>query len=278
MKRTFFSIALVVITACSGTGPATAPPPDATTPTLPGTADTAGDTNVVIPSTPPPPTPPRSAGTTTAVANTTTTSSTVTTAAATTVSTEIAQPGTYSAAKLIIHLVFRSEVTDVTTAEFESAALAILNAPTGWGQSGFTFVADDASSLTVILAEGSRVDELCLPLETFGRVNCQNGTVVALNADRWREGGSDWDSTVDAYRVYVVNHEVGHLIGLRHPQRRCRSGEPVSAVMEPQTNNLVSCAGNGIPLSWEIDWASNRPVVVAPTPDWDDPRPQWPAG
>ena len=58
----------------------------------------------------------------------------------------------------------------------------------------------------------------------------------------------------------------------------CPEGEPVSAVMEPQTNNLVSCAGNGTPLPWEIEWAKNRPAVVGPTPDWDGPRPKWPTG
>lgn len=178
----------------------------------------------------------------------------------------------------MIHLAFLSEVADVTTSDFRSTAMAILTEPTGWIQSGFTFVADNASELRVVLAEGPRVDELCLPLETFGTVSCQNGNVVALNADRWRQGGRDWDSTVEAYLVYLVTHEVGHLIGLRHPQNRCPAGELVSAVMEPQTNNLVSCAGNGVPLEWEIEWARSRPVVIGPTPDWDGPRPPWPAG
>jgi len=190
--------------------------------------------------------------------------------------THVTKPGTYNDPELTIHVAFRSEISDVETSELRTTAMTILNDDAGWNRSGFTFVADDASDLVVVLAEGARVDELCLPLETFGSVSCQNGTIVALNADRWRLGGRDWDSTVDAYRIYLVNHEVGHLIGLRHPQDRCPSGESVSAVMEPQTNNLVSCAGNGIPLPWEVEWARNRPVVVGPTPDWDGPKPVWP--
>lgn len=167
-------------------------------------------------------------------------------------------------------------MSDVSSAELESAAIAILNHPTGWNQSGFRFVADAGSGLNVILAEGSRVDQLCLPLETYGTVNCQNGAVVALNADRWRLGGDDWDSTVAAYRTYVVNHEVGHLIGLRHPVDRCPTASKISAAMEPQTNNLNGCVGNGTPLAWEIGWANNRPAVVGPDPSWDGPRPSWP--
>ena len=188
----------------------------------------------------------------------------------------VAAPGTYAAGDLVILLRFVSEVDDVSSAAFEAAALATLNDPTGWTQSGFTFVADDTSELRVVLAEGPRVDELCLPLETYAKVSCQNGAVVALNADRWRIGADDWDSTVDAYRTYLVNHEVGHLIGLRHPVERCPTAEMISALMEPQTNNLQGCRGNGIPLAWEIEWARSRPVVIGPDPEWDGPRPSWP--
>ena len=190
----------------------------------------------------------------------------------------VTAPGEYAGEVLVIHVAFESRVADVTTTEFEATAIAILTDPAGWVQSGFAFVADPDSGLRIVLAEGPEVDELCLPLDTSGTVSCQNGSVVALNADRWREAFRDWDSTVEAYRVYLVTHEVGHLIGLRHPAGRCPEGEPVSAVMEPQTNNLVACAGSGIPLPWEIEWAANRPAVVGPTPDWDGPRPKWPTG
>lgn len=190
----------------------------------------------------------------------------------------VTDPGTYTDASFVIHLSFRSEIGDVTSDEFAAVALAILNDAGGWGRSGFEFIADDASGLRVVLAEADRVDELCLPLDTGGTASCQNGPVVALNADRWRSAGLDWDSTVAAYRTYLVNHEVGHLIGLRHPAERCPSALKVSAVMEPQTNNLQGCTGNGVPLEWEIAWAARRPVVVGPTPDWDGPRPSWPVG
>lgn len=172
---------------------------------------------------------------------------------------------------------FRSEVADVTTGELQTTALDILNDPAGWSRSGFEFVADESSDLIVILAEGPRVDELCLPLDTGGIVNCQNGPVVALNADRWRSAFDDWDSTLGAYRTYVVNHEVGHLVGLRHPEERCPHADKVSALMEPQTTNLQGCTGNGIPLEWEVEWARNRPAVIGPNPDWDGPRPTWPS-
>ena len=271
MKRVILSIGLAFVTSC--TGSATVPAATTVTPqTAPSTTMRTNDTQ---------PTATLETATTSPTRPTTPTTTTATTTTApppptTRPGTTIVSPGTYSEAALVIRVAFLSEVPDVSTSEFRSTAMAILTAPTGWIQSGFTFVADDASGLRVVLAEGPRVDELCLPLETFGTVSCQNGSVVALNADRWRKSAGDWDSTIDAYRVYLVNHEVGHLIGLRHPRSRCPAGEALSAVMEPQSNNLVSCAGNGIPLEWEIEWAAGRPAVVGPLPAWDGPRPEWP--
>ena len=61
------------------------------------------------------------------------------------------------------------------------------------------------------------VDALCLPYDTYGRFSCQNGPIVALNADRWRTAVDSWPATLDEYRAMLVNHEVGHLLGLAVP-------------------------------------------------------------
>jgi hypothetical protein len=188
----------------------------------------------------------------------------------------VTTPGTYDGDEFVIGIAFVSEVDDVSSAGLEAAAIETLNSPAGWNRSGFFFVGDEGSDLTVVLADGPRVDELCDPLETGGRVSCQNGPIVALNADRWRDAFDGWTGTVEEYRKYLVTHEVGHLVGLRHPRDRCPTADRIGAVMEPQTDNLRGCIGNWIPLEWEIEWARSRPVVVGPAPDWEGPRPEWP--
>ncbi|MGB4320678.1 MAG: DUF3152 domain-containing protein [Candidatus Microthrix parvicella] len=166
-----------------------------------------------------------------------------------------------------VALHFEARVGDLSDEAFAEQALATLNDPRGWGQAGFTFRSDPSSKYRVVLAEPAEVDELCLPLVTGGRVSCQNDNVVAINANRWRNATDDWDKSKDAYRQYVVNHEVGHLIGQFHPANRCpRPGEP-EAVMAQQTKGLEGCQGNPWPLDWEVVGAAKRPVGYAPTPD-----------
>lgn len=189
-----------------------------------------------------------------------------TTAATTTTPTRPVQdPG---ATEQVVRLRIESRVGDVTRDEFATIALSVLNDPRGWVRAGFTFEDDDSSEYLLVLAEGPEVDALCLPLDTATKVSCQNGPVVALNADRWRVGVTHWDSDLAAYRGYLLNHEVGHLLGQRHPTPRCPVAGRPAAVMEPQTGNLRGCTGNAWPREWEIAHALQRPVVYAPLPDW----------
>ena len=91
---------------------------------------------------------------------------------------------------------------------------------------------------------------------------------MALNGDRWKGSFSGWDQDISAYRQYMVNHEVGHIFGQRHPKPRCPISGGRSAVMEQQTKGLEGCRGNAWPLGWEIALASQRPLKIAPLPSW----------
>ena len=187
--------------------------------------------------------------------------------------TAVTSPGDYDNQRLSIHIAFESQVGDVTTDEFAATALAVLGEPTGWTQAGFDFVQTEATELRVVLAEPGDVDYLCQPLRTAGIYSCQSRATVAINADRWRNATTFWDGTLDDYRRYVINHEVGHLIGQFHPQPRCPNAGGQAAVMEPQTKGLEGCIGNAVPLQWEIEYASVRPVRIGPAPDYPNTTP-----
>ena len=166
---------------------------------------------------------------------------------------------------ITIRLRLDRRVDDAGTEGFEALVERVLTDDRGWARAGFEFAFDDENhDYTVVLAEGSDVDELCLPYDTFGRFSCQIGPVVALNADRWRNAVDDWPASLDVYRTMLVNHEVGHLLGQHHPAARCPgAGEP-APVMAQQSSGVAPCTANPWPLDWEITCASQRVEPLAP--------------
>ena len=154
--------------------------------------------------------------------------------------------------------------TDEATADFEAVAEATLTDPRGWTRAAFVFERREDAPYLVVLAEGDEVDRLCLPYDTYGKYSCQNGPVVALNADRWRAATPKWTGDLADYRRMLVNHEVGHLLGMRHPKPQCaRPGEP-APIMNQQSTELNGCLPNPWPRDDEIAVASRHDRKLAP--------------
>ena len=81
---------------------------------------------------------------------------------------------------------YRVEVRAAGVASFRTVLDATLHDARGWQRAGFRLVEDPAARYRVVIAEPAEVDRLCRPYDTYGKYSCQNGPVVALNADRWR--------------------------------------------------------------------------------------------
>lgn len=168
---------------------------------------------------------------------------------------------------------------DVRAADLVDAAdvvVDVLDDPRGWVRAGYRFERAAAAPNRIVIAEGDEVDRLCAPYDTRGGYSCQLGRVVALNADRWRTATPEWMGDLATYRQMLVNHEVGHLLGLHHPRPQCpTAGEP-AAVMAQQSTELGGCLPNPWPLAWEIDLLRRRSPALAPGYDPDPPRPHNP--
>lgn len=93
--------------------------------------------------------------------------------------------------------------------------------------------------LRITLASPDTTDRLCAPLKTRGQVSCHNGGLVVLNAHRWLHGADAYDKDVTKYRIYLVNHEVGHGIG--HGHVLCAGKGKPAQVMMQQTYGLQGC-------------------------------------
>jgi hypothetical protein len=155
-------------------------------------------------------------------------------------------------------------VSDQATEGFAVVVRETLTDPRGWQGAGFEFVFTDDAPYRVVLAEGSEVDRLCHPYKTYGKYSCQNGPVVALNADRWRTATPQWTGDLDTYRQMLVNHEVGHLLSQHHPRPQCpQQGQP-APVMAQQSTELDGCRPNPWPLPWELDCAARHHDPIAP--------------
>lgn len=103
----------------------------------------------------------------------------------------------------------------------------------------------DKADFTIFLATPGTVDRYCWPLRTYGRVSCQAGNRVMLNARRWAHGADAFGHDVGAYRQYLVNHEVGHRLG--HGHVGCPGKGKRAPVMMQQTKGVGSCKANPWP-------------------------------
>jgi hypothetical protein len=129
---------------------------------------------------------------------------------------------------------------------------SILGDRRGWGGTGrlsFQRVSSGPVSFRVVLANPSTVNRMCAPLITGGIYSCGMYGRAVLNLMRWQHGAPAFRGNMTMYRRYLVNHEVGHVLG--HSHRSCHASGARAPVMMQQTKGVGSCRANGWPLAWE---------------------------
>jgi hypothetical protein len=154
---------------------------------------------------------------------------------------------------------------DAATADFASTVEATLHDPRGWQRGDVRLIRDARAPYTVVLAEPDEVQRLCQPYDVYRKYSCQNGPVVALNAERWRHATPEWTGSLAAYRQMLVNHEFGHLLGLHHPRspQSPRRGS-AAPVMAQQSTELNGCRPNPWPLPPEVALLARHVLPLAP--------------
>jgi hypothetical protein len=151
---------------------------------------------------------------------------------------------------------FVVEVEDgigVDAAAFAQAVEATLADPRSWGHDGrMSFqrvgAAEAAAAqyeFKVTLVSPGNMERYCPGVGTGGYTSCRYGERAVINLARWATAVPDYEGDVATYRLYVVNHEVGHVLGNGH--RPCPGPGQVAPVMQQQTLGLDGCVKNAWP-------------------------------
>lgn len=151
---------------------------------------------------------------------------------------------------------FVVEVEDgigVDGAQFATAVETTLGDPRSWGSGGqLSFqrvgaaeaAAGDYDFRVSLVSPGS-METYCPGVGTGGYTSCRYGERAVINLARWETAVPDYAGDLATYRLYVVNHEVGHALG--HGHESCPGPGELAPVMEQQTLGLQGCAKNAWP-------------------------------
>ncbi|MGW7365778.1 DUF3152 domain-containing protein [Streptomyces sp. NPDC054841] len=140
----------------------------------------------------------------------------------------------------------------VSAAEAAAEIEQILAHPRSWaahGRGSFQLVSAGAEADFVIrIATPDTADELCLAegLNTGGQLNCETTDGVVVNLRRWVLGSPTFSGPPSEYRHLIINHEVGHEIGIRDHMGCPGTGEPAPVMMQ-QIKGLKGCVSNAWP-------------------------------
>src|SRR4051794_25778535 len=153
--------------------------------------------------------------------------------------------------------------------EFRRLASVTLNDRRGWSLGGairFREVSSDPDFVLWLASPSS--------VAAFGSIcdstySCRVGSNVVINDVRWRTGTPVWPDVAE-YHHYVVNHEVGHWLGMGH--RSCTGAGDLAPAMQQQSIGLHGCVTNTWPTASEksdvarryrVTLRSTRPDVYA---------------
>ncbi|MFI8824430.1 DUF3152 domain-containing protein [Streptomyces sp. NPDC053431] len=152
---------------------------------------------------------------------------------------------------------YRVQVEDGIELSAREAATEIeriLAHPRGWaahGRGRFQLVTENAD-FVIRIATPDTADRLCAAngMNTHGELNCETTSGVVVNLKRWMLGSPTFAGPAHEYRHLIINHEVGHEIGIRQ-HMGCPGPGRLAPVMMQQIKGLNGCRSNAYPYDEE---------------------------
>ncbi|MEV6319465.1 DUF3152 domain-containing protein [Streptomyces sp. NPDC051776] len=140
---------------------------------------------------------------------------------------------------------------------FAEAVQKTLNDPRSWGRRGartFERVSSGDPDWVITLASPGTTATWCAKSgldTTVDNVSCDSASTerVMINAYRWAQGAETYgDDRMLTYREMLINHEVGHRLGLGH--EGCPKSGALAPVMMQQTKYLATDGRICKPNAW----------------------------
>lgn len=124
----------------------------------------------------------------------------------------------------------------------------VLNDNKGWRRLGYDFKFKEKNAkFKIKIVKEDKIVKIC----KFSGLSCadMSKNIIYINIKRWRRGSKASKLSLDDYRTYIINHEIGHLLGRDHYQ--CGKSGTKVPVMVQQTLGISDCKPNPWPLYWE---------------------------
>jgi hypothetical protein len=117
--------------------------------------------------------------------------------------------------------------------------MAHLYDPDGWRKQGYSFEnVLEGEDILITLSLPETIEKKCgLPKQ----LSCAElgGRFIYLNSDRWFKGSKKSKLSLADYRHYMINHEMGHILGFEHTKCPCVGCKV--PIMVQQTLGLQGC-------------------------------------
>ena len=124
---------------------------------------------------------------------------------------------------------------------FEKTVHSILSDKRSWK---INFVLDSNNfDFEIILAPAKKVERIC----NFKGLSCADmyAQKIYINNYRWTKGAKLSQLSLKDYRIYLINHEVGHILGLGH-------AKPIKGRKVPVMNQATLGLKGGLPWMWPL--------------------------
>ena len=180
--------------------------------------------------------------------------------------------------KIVICATIDDDVIGISIDTFLDKLESVLFDDRGWSLKGYSFMFVSCAKLSIIpnaprspnnykkliirLTKNDTVRDQCSTIYTSKgnpkkkkdlRLSCFDPTVypneILINEYRWKHGSKKSKLDIDKYRIYLINHEMGHALDRGHTQCPCNGCD--IPVMTQQTLSIGTCAPNPWPLSDE---------------------------